>query len=228
MATRTFDVIVSGGPRGLRGGIRAAQLGKKVVIVEREHLGGICLNWGCIPTKALLRSAEVFHLFHRAKEFGLKVEKPDFDFPAVIQRSRAVAKQLSGGVRGLMRKNKIDVVMGAATLTAPGRVAVTTDKGGEELGGQGGGARDRRAGAGPAGARARRRPDLGLQDRAPAAADAQEPPGDRLGRHRHRVRELLQHDGRQGRRSWRSWTASCPWRTPRCRPSPGSSSRSRA
>jgi dihydrolipoamide dehydrogenase len=198
------------------------------VIVEREHLGGICLNWGCIPTKALLRSSEVFHLFHRAKEFGLKVEKPDFDFPAVIQRSRAVAKQLSGGVRGLMRKNKIDVVMGTATLTAPGRVAVTTDKGGEEL--------EAKAVVLATGARARVLPGLEpdgdlIWDYKTALQPPRmpkEPPGDRLGRHRHRVRELLQHDGRQGRRSWRSWTASCPWRTPRCRPSPGSSYRSRA
>jgi hypothetical protein len=117
MASRSFDLIVIGaGPGGYVAAIRAAQNGQKVVVVEREHLGGICLNWGCIPTKALLRSAEVFHLFHRAKEFGLTVEKPGFDFDAVIQRSRGVAKQLSGGVRGLLKKNKIEVVMGAARL----------------------------------------------------------------------------------------------------------------
>ncbi len=134
MATRTFDVIVIGaGPGGYVAAIRAAQNGKKVVVVEREHLGGICLNWGCIPTKALLRSAEVFHLFHRAKEFGLSVEKPSFDFGAVVARSRAVAKQLSGGVRGLLKKNKVEVVMGAARLAGQGRVVVTTDKGSEEL-----------------------------------------------------------------------------------------------
>jgi dihydrolipoamide dehydrogenase len=134
MASRTFDVIVIGaGPGGYVAAIRAAQNGKKVVIVEREHLGGICLNWGCIPTKALLRSAEVFHLFHRAKEFGLSVEKPSFDFDAVIKRSRGVAKQLSGGIGHLMKKNKIEVVMGAARLAGKGRVTVTTAKGAEEL-----------------------------------------------------------------------------------------------
>ncbi|EYD75810.1 Dihydrolipoamide dehydrogenase [Rubellimicrobium mesophilum DSM 19309] len=134
MATRTFDVIVIGaGPGGYVAAIRAAQLGKKVVIVEREHLGGICLNWGCIPTKALLRSAEVFHLMHRAKDFGLKVEGASFDFDAVVKRSRGVAKQLSSGIGHLMKKNKIEVVMGAATLAGKGRVKVTTDKGEEEL-----------------------------------------------------------------------------------------------
>ncbi len=131
---KTYDMIVIGaGPGGYVAAIRGAQLGLKVVVVEREHLGGICLNWGCIPTKALLRSSEVFHLFHRAKEFGLKVEKPDFDFEAVIKRSRSVAKQLSGGIGHLMKKNKIDVVMGTAALTAPGKVSVKTDKGEEGL-----------------------------------------------------------------------------------------------
>jgi dihydrolipoamide dehydrogenase len=93
------------------------------VVVEREHLGGICLNWGCIPTKALLRLAEVFHLFHRAKEFGLSVEKPGFDFEAVIKRSRGVAKQLSGGIGHLMKKNKVEVVMGIARWPGKGKVA---------------------------------------------------------------------------------------------------------
>jgi dihydrolipoamide dehydrogenase len=134
MPTRTFDVIVIGaGPGGYVAAIRAAQLGKKVVIVEREHLGGICLNWGCIPTKALLRSAEVFHLMHRAKEFGLKVEGASFDFDAIVKRSRGVAKQLSSGIGHLMKKNKIEVVMGAATLAGQGRVKVATAKGEDEL-----------------------------------------------------------------------------------------------
>ena len=134
MATGTFDVIVIGaGPGGYVAAIRAAQLGKSVAIVEREHLGGICLNWGCIPTKALLRSAEVFHLMHRAGEFGLKVEGIGFDLNAVVARSRGVAKQLSGGIGHLMKKNKVTVVMGQATLPKPGTVAVTTDKGVEEL-----------------------------------------------------------------------------------------------
>jgi dihydrolipoamide dehydrogenase len=133
MAT-TYDVIVIGaGPGGYVAAIRAAQLGQKVVIVEREHLGGICLNWGCIPTKAMLRSAEVFHLMHRAKEFGLGATGITYDLPAVIARSRGVAKQLSGGIGHLMKKNKIAVVMGAATITAKGKVSVKTDKGVEEL-----------------------------------------------------------------------------------------------
>ena len=134
MASRTFDVIVIGaGPGGYVAAIRAAQLGKKVVIVERESLGGICLNWGCIPTKALLRTSEVFHLMHRAAEFGLKVEKPGFDFEAVIKRSRGVARQLSGGIGHLMKKNKIEVVMGTATLAPGGKVNVATTKGEEVL-----------------------------------------------------------------------------------------------
>ena len=134
MAAATYDVIVIGaGPGGYVAAIRAAQLGKKVVIVEREHLGGICLNWGCIPTKALLRSAEVFHLMHRAKEFGLAATGISFDLGAVVARSRGVAKQLSGGIGHLMKKNKITVVMGEATLKAKGQVTVKTDKGTEEL-----------------------------------------------------------------------------------------------
>ena len=129
-----YDVIVIGaGPGGYVAAIRAAQLGKKVVIVEREHLGGICLNWGCIPTKAMLRSAEVFHLMHRAKEFGLGATGITYDLPAVVARSRGVAKQLSSGIGHLMKKNKITVVMGAATIPAKGRVSVKTDKGMEEL-----------------------------------------------------------------------------------------------
>ncbi|TKW68603.1 MAG: dihydrolipoyl dehydrogenase [Paracoccus denitrificans] len=131
---QNFDVIVIGaGPGGYVAAIRAAQLGLKVACVEREHLGGICLNWGCIPTKALLRSAEVFHLMHRAKDFGLSVEKADYDFDKVVERSRGVAKQLSGGVGHLLKKNKVTVIMGAATIPAPGKVSVKTDKGTEEL-----------------------------------------------------------------------------------------------
>jgi dihydrolipoamide dehydrogenase len=133
MAAQNFDVIVIGaGPGGYVAAIRASQLGQKVAIVEREHLGGICLNWGCIPTKALLRSAEVFHLMHRAKEFGLKVEGASFDLDAVVARSRGVAKQLSGGIGHLMNTNKVTVFMGAATLPKAGVVSVKTDKGVEE------------------------------------------------------------------------------------------------
>ncbi|MDT8855873.1 dihydrolipoyl dehydrogenase [Paracoccaceae bacterium Fryx2] len=134
MAARSFDLIVIGaGPGGYVAAIRAAQLGLSVVIVERENLGGICLNWGCIPTKALLRSAEVFHLMHRAKEFGLSANGLSFDLDAVVARSRGVARQLSGGIGHLMKKNRIAVVMGEATVPEKGRVTVTTAKGREDL-----------------------------------------------------------------------------------------------
>ena len=134
MAAKTYDVIVIGaGPGGYVAAIRAAQLGLKVVCVEREHLGGICLNWGCIPTKAMLRSSEVFHLMHRAKEFGLSAGKIDYDLDAVVARSRGVAKQLSGGIGHLFKKNKVDVIMGEAKITAKGKVSVKTDKGTEDL-----------------------------------------------------------------------------------------------
>ncbi|RLL71802.1 dihydrolipoyl dehydrogenase [Paenirhodobacter hankyongi] len=134
MAARSFDMIVIGaGPGGYVAAIRGAQLGLSVAVVEREHLGGICLNWGCIPTKALLRSAEVFHLMHRAKEFGLKAEGLGYDLDAVVARSRGVAKQLSGGVAHLLKKNKVTVVMGEASLPKPGFVSVKTEKGVEEL-----------------------------------------------------------------------------------------------
>lgn len=134
MAIQNFDVVVIGaGPGGYVAAIRAAQLGQKVAIVERENLGGICLNWGCIPTKALLRSAEVFHLMERAKEFGLSADKINYDIDAVVKRSRGVAKQLSGGVAHLLKKNKVTVIMGTATLAGVGKVAVKTDKGAEEL-----------------------------------------------------------------------------------------------
>lgn len=134
MAAKTFDVVVIGaGPGGYVAAIRASQLGLKTAIVEREHMGGICLNWGCIPTKAMLRSSEVFHLMHRAKEFGLKADGIDYDLDAVVKRSRGVAKQLNGGVGHLMKKNKVEVVMGEATLPAKGKVSVKTEKGTEEL-----------------------------------------------------------------------------------------------
>ncbi len=134
MAAQTFDVVVIGaGPGGYVAAIRAAQLGLRTAIVERAHLGGICLNWGCIPTKALLRSAEVFHLMHRAKEFGLKAEGIGYDLDAVVQRSRGVAKQLSGGVGHLLKKNKVTVIMGEAKLAGTGKVSVSADKGTQEL-----------------------------------------------------------------------------------------------
>ncbi len=125
-----FDLIVIGaGPGGYVAAIRAAQLGLKVACIERENLGGICLNWGCIPTKAMLRSSEVFHLMHRAKEFGLKCDGVDYDLDAVVKRSRGVAKQLSGGIGHLFKKNKVTTIMGEAKLVGKGKVSVKTDKG---------------------------------------------------------------------------------------------------
>jgi len=130
----TYDLIVLGsGPGGYVAAIRAAQLGLKVAIVERELLGGICLNWGCIPTKALLRSAEVLHNMKHAKAYGLAAENVSADLPAVVARSRAVAKQLNQGVTHLMKKNKITVHMGMGTITAPGKLEVKGEKGVESL-----------------------------------------------------------------------------------------------
>ena len=124
----TYDLIVIGaGPGGYVAAIRGAQLGLRVAVVEREHLGGICLNWGCIPTKALLRSAEVFHLMQRAGEFGLKADAISYDLKAVVKRSRGVAAQLSAGVKHLLKKNKVDVVMGEASIPAAGKVTVGKD-----------------------------------------------------------------------------------------------------
>jgi dihydrolipoamide dehydrogenase len=122
----TYDLIVLGsGPGGYVAAIRGAQLGLKTAIVERELLGGICLNWGCIPTKALLRSAEIFHYMQHAKDYGLAAEKITADLAAVVKRSRGVAKQLNQGVTHLMKKNKIAVHMGTGALTAPGKMTVT-------------------------------------------------------------------------------------------------------
>jgi dihydrolipoamide dehydrogenase len=107
MTAKSFDVVVIGsGPGGYVAAIRSAQLGLSVAIVERENLGGICLNWGCIPTKAMLRSAEVLHLMHRAKEFGLKADNIDYDLDAVVKRSRKVAGQLSSGIGHLIKKKQ--------------------------------------------------------------------------------------------------------------------------
>ncbi len=137
MAAKNFDMIVIGaGPGGYVAAIRGAQLGLNVAVIERENLGGICLNWGCIPTKALLRSSEVFHLMHRAKEFGLSAEGIGYDLDAVVKRSRGVSKQMEGGVKHLLKKNKVTVIMGEATIPAKGKVTVKTDKGTEELTGK--------------------------------------------------------------------------------------------
>src|SRR3989441_3317209 len=125
MVDTSFDIIIIGsGPGGYVTAIRAAQLGFKTAIVEREYLGGICLNWGCIPTKALLRSAEIFHYLQHAKDYGLSAEKVTFDPSAVVKRSRAVSKRLNDGVGFLMKKNKVSVIWGEALIDAPGRVTV--------------------------------------------------------------------------------------------------------
>jgi dihydrolipoamide dehydrogenase len=129
-----YDVIVLGsGPGGYVAAIRAAQLGLKTAIVERELLGGICLNWGCIPTKALLRSAEIYHYMQHAKDYGLIAKEIEADLEAVVKRSRGVAKQLNAGVTHLMKKNKIAVHMGTGTLTGPTSLTVKGEKGEEKL-----------------------------------------------------------------------------------------------
>jgi dihydrolipoamide dehydrogenase len=125
---KKFDLCVIGaGPGGYVAAIRAAQLGLKVGIVEANHLGGICLNWGCIPTKALLKSAEVNHLLHNLDQFGFSAEKVKFDFAKVIERSRGVSKKLSGGIAGLMKKNKIEVVDGFAKFLDAKKISVEKD-----------------------------------------------------------------------------------------------------
>jgi dihydrolipoamide dehydrogenase len=129
MADTSFDIIIIGsGPGGYVTAIRAAQLGFKTAIVERDYLGGICLNWGCIPTKALLRSAEIFHYLQHAKDYGLSVGSVTYDPAAVVKRSRAVAKRLNDGVGFLMKKNKIPVIWGEAVIDAPGQVTVKAAK----------------------------------------------------------------------------------------------------
>ncbi|MEM1079894.1 MAG: FAD-dependent oxidoreductase, partial [Pseudomonadota bacterium] len=134
MSDQSFDLIVIGaGPGGYVAAIRGAQLGMNVACIEREHLGGICLNWGCIPTKAMLRSAEVLHLAQRATDFGLSIDDPTHDLDAIVKRSRAIAKQLSNGVGYLFRKNKVTSIMGAARLAGNGQVVVTTKDGEQTL-----------------------------------------------------------------------------------------------
>ena len=128
MADKNFDVIViGGGPGGYVAAIRAAQLGMKTAVVEANHLGGICLNWGCIPTKALLRSSEIFHLAQNADAFGLKVKGLEFDLKKIVERSRGVAKQLSGGIGHLLKKNKVTVFDAYGKLAGKGKVAIEKD-----------------------------------------------------------------------------------------------------
>src|ERR1700752_1712300 len=129
MADTSFDVIIIGsGPGGYVTPIRAAQLGFKTAIVEKSYLGGICLNWGCIPTKALLRSAEIYHYMQHAKDYGLSAEKVSYDAKAVVQRSRGVSKRLNDGVGFLMKKNKVSVIWGEAAIDAPGKITVKASK----------------------------------------------------------------------------------------------------
>ncbi len=124
MADQFDIVIIGGGPGGYVAAIRAAQLGMKAAVVEREHLGGICLNWGCIPTKALLRSAEINHLLHTLPEYGFAADNIRFDLPAVVKRSRKISKQLASGVGHLLKKNKVTVIDGTGKLAGKGTVAV--------------------------------------------------------------------------------------------------------
>jgi dihydrolipoamide dehydrogenase len=129
MAETAFDIIIIGsGPGGYVTAIRAAQLGFKVAVVERDFLGGICSNWGCIPTKALLRSADVYHLMTHAKDYGLSAQNVSFDPVAVIKRSRAVAGRMNNGVGFLMKKNKVTVIWGEAVIDAPGKITVKASK----------------------------------------------------------------------------------------------------
>ena len=125
MAVDVYDLIVVGaGPGGYVAAIRAAQLGLKTAIVEREHMGGICLNWGCIPTKAMLRSSEIYELMQRADEFGLSIQKIDYNLDAIVKRSRDIAKKLNGGVTHLLKKNKVSTIIGEASIIKPGEVLV--------------------------------------------------------------------------------------------------------
>ncbi|MDX1975611.1 MAG: dihydrolipoyl dehydrogenase [Rickettsiales bacterium] len=128
MTEQSFDVVViGGGPGGYVAAIRAAQLGLKTAVIEREHMGGICLNWGCIPTKALLRTSEIYNLMQHADAFGLSAKDIKFDIKKIVERSRGVAAQLSKGVAGLMKKNKVTVIDGHAKLAGKGKVAVEKD-----------------------------------------------------------------------------------------------------
>jgi dihydrolipoamide dehydrogenase len=129
MSDSSFDIVIIGsGPGGYVTAIRASQLGFKTAIVEREYLGGICLNWGCIPTKALLRSAEIFHYMQHAKDYGLSAVEVTYDPAAVVKRSRAVSKRLNDGVGFLMKKNKVSVIWGEAAINAPGKIAVNAGR----------------------------------------------------------------------------------------------------
>ena len=132
-----YDMIVIGaGPGGYVAAIRGAQLGLRVAIVEREHMGGICLNWGCIPTKAMLRSSEIFHLMNRAGEFGLSADNINYDLEAVVKRSRGVASKLNAGIGHLLKKNKVDTFMGDASIASKNTISIQTVNGSETLQGK--------------------------------------------------------------------------------------------
>jgi dihydrolipoamide dehydrogenase len=128
MADQYDIIVIGGGPGGYVAAIRAAQLGFKTAVVDREHLGGICLNWGCIPTKALLRSAEIYHYMQHAGDYGLSVQGASFDAAAIVKRSRGVSARLNGGVGMLLKKNKVDVIWGEAAIDAPGKLTVKETK----------------------------------------------------------------------------------------------------
>lgn len=127
-------IVIGGGPAGYVAAIRAAQLGKKVAVVEADRAGGTCLNWGCIPTKALLKNAELYHtLAHRAAEFGFKIEGLSYDWSSVINRSRKVSDKLAGGIEYLLKKNKVDYVRGFGSIPAAGKVEVTAADGSKSI-----------------------------------------------------------------------------------------------
>jgi choline dehydrogenase-like flavoprotein len=212
-----YDIIIIGsGPGGYVAAIRAAQLGFKTAIVEREHLAGICSNWGCIPTKALLRSAEILHYGQHAKDYGLKLEGSfTADLAAVVARSRGIAVRMNNGVQFLMKKNKVDVIWGEATLTKAGTIVVAPTKKPAmqpqvpvPKGCQGRGhlyrrphhRRDRRATPRAARHRAGRQADLDLFRVDGPGKNAEIAARHGLGRDRHRVRLVLPDHGRRGHR----------------------------
>ena len=207
MADTSFDIIIIGsGPGGYVTAIRAAQLGFKTAIIERDFLGGICSNWGCIPTKALLRSAEIFHYMQHAKDYGLSAEKVSFDPAAVIKRSRAVAGRMNNGVGFLMKKNKVPVIWGEAVIDAPGKITVKASKTEAPKGSLGPGSYQAKHIIVATGARPRVlpgiEPDKKLVWTYFEAMNPDKMPKsllvDRLGRDRRRVRVVLPHDGRRG------------------------------
>ena len=223
MADTKFDlIVVGGGPGGYVAAIRAAQLGMNVACVEREHLGGICLNWGCIPTKALLRSSEIFHHLNHAGDFGLTVGDIGFDATKIVQRSRKVADRLSKGVAHLLKKNKVTVFDGLGKLAGSGKLAVTKD--GKEVA-----TLEAKHIILATGARARDLPDIKADGKLiwsykgghGARGHARFGAGHRLRRNRHRIRQFLpRHGCRRDRgrsarqdRARRGRKRSRPWRS---------------